>query len=122
MNIKEVSASYGRKMSDNNYGSRDVFFSLTADIEPTEDAAKVQHDLFELCHEAAMQEFSRAGNGEVEPPKATSTIPTNKPFDWKDTPGGQRWLDVKAEDNDEHGAENGPRGGQFEGESVSGQQ
>jgi len=63
--------------------------------------------------------------------KTASTIPstaknssTNKPFNWKDTPGGQSWLDNKKDVDQNFGEENGERGSSFNNErveSVSGQ-
>lgn len=108
-------------MSDNNYGSRDVHFGLTAEIGPNENVEKVQQDLFEQCHQMVMEQYGR--NEKVEPPQGEPDEFLIKPFNWKNTQNGERYLEAKAEDNEEHGSENGPRGSNFEaGESVSGQQ
>ena len=138
MNIKEISVHYNRKMSDNNFGSRDVGFGMTAEVGPEEDVKEVQQALFEQCHQMAMEQFER---GKVEPLqgepnefvlKPAGTIRNfvsggklKQPFDWKDTPGGEKWLERKAEIDQNFGEENGPRGSSFNDErsqSVSGQQ
>lgn len=71
MKITEVSASYGRKKSDGNFGSRDVFLSLSAEIGPEEDAKEVQQALFSLCHEMVMSQYEA---GEPAPEQVTPQV------------------------------------------------
>lgn len=66
MKITEVSASYGRKKSDGDYGSRDVFFSLTAELGPDESAQEAQQELFNMCHEMVVNQY-QAGNNIPSP-------------------------------------------------------
>lgn len=110
MKIKEISASYGRKKSDGDYGSRDVFFSLTAEVGPEESAQEAQQELFNICHQMVVDQYSAGGKS----PEA-ETIPA-----WR-----QKLNEGLAERNSNYGEENGPKGSQFNDErveSISGQQ
>ena len=99
-------------MSDNNYGSRDVFFSLTADLGPEDDPKEVQQALFEQCHQMAMSQFER---GKVEPPQGEPDEFIIPKKDFWDSPAGERIREVKAEQTEDYGLDNGPRGSKFEG-------
>lgn len=120
----EVARSFSLKKNLGNYESADFFCSAKRECLP-EEVTETSERLITFCRvqvEADVAEFVEKRN-KVETP-AASTIP-KKPFDWKNTPGGERWLERKGEIDQNFGEENGERGSSFNderGQSISGQQ
>lgn len=125
MNIKTITAGHSRKEGRPNYGSEDYHFSLTIEVEPGEDLTELANGMFETCRAKVNEQFA-AGKESVIAQGTEGVKPGGAmPYDWKNTPGGERWLQNKAEIDQNFGEENGERGSNFGEEdmaSTSGQQ
>ena len=117
MIIKEIAAAYGRKKSDGEYGSRDVFFSLTATLGEGEDPKKAQQELFDMCHQMVVTQYT----GEDRPAQGYQPAQPSKPAKppVKKSSMPEFILERLQERNEEHGLDNGPRGSKFESEDVT---
>lgn len=115
MIIKTITAGHSRKEGRPGYGSEDYHFSITVEVEPGENLTDLSASMFETCKQKVNEQFAEATQITPHPPVK---VPVK--FDWKDTRAGENWLAAKAEQSEEHGADNGPRGYREE-ESISGQ-
>lgn len=113
MTIKTITAGHSRKEGRPNYGSEDFHFSLTLEVAEGEDLTELAKSMFETCRAKVNEQFAAEKPAGKIPFSQVGHNP--KLFDWKNTPGGQAWIDAKNEQTEDYGLDNGPRGSKFEG-------